>query len=447
MLKSAIYFYLLLVPLVGLKATPFHAHSSRTFEKMQTLKVTFILTESLHRLAMAYDSLEPEEGQKMVSSLAKESSINEFLGIKELSLKDKKVRIRSSLNIWLTSYPGSLVGVGDFQQMSLHPKDILKLSFDITRLAYQHANLNMPKDMQEVINNMAFGPHDMYQDNKIHDIRTSMKEICTVKKTALDQNSNAPQEYYWVRAVLKLAPYYLKTFAETFLGHYKSCESLSRDIMEIVNPHFSPLRGNPKARGQMEGLSVFIAKRFYSHSILTQSLKELRRTEKLDPLETEESAIKKVLNEQIRPSDLVNLMGVTTHNHGTEIYLMKGALELVNDKDQAISLALEIDENINHLYGLLNAHRQARAQLFKNDPKASDRIKAQRPYHYWGGAVVSCELVKKGYEVWVASLASSILGKAYEGMATADNGESIASKTEDINLHRNGAQLWAQYCN
>ena len=446
------YCFIFLTLIQNTFGTTFYAHPERNFEQTQQLKATFLLTESLHRIAMAFDSAGTQNRKKIIENLIDDKSITTVLGIGDLSQEEKYSKVRSALSIWPHSYPGSIIDIGDFQKASVSSLGLLQLTFNTTRMAYKVAGLEEPKNVDEVIDNMTFGPHDVYQDNKILDLRSTMKGVCNAKKIALDENINAPKEYHWMRWVIKLAPSSVTQMAEMFLGYKKNCETLSSDVMDITNPHFSPLRGNPKAKGQTEGLSVFLVKKVYANnknienSPIIRALRALRRTSELSANESEEDAVIHALDVEIKNADLVNLFGLATHNHGLEIYLMKGALELINDQKRAVNLALEMDANINHFYGLLAKHHKARLEIAKNSSPTSLRIKAERPYHYWGGAVVSCELVNRGYETWVASLSSAILGKAYEMMITGSNGESIANKSEDINLHLEGAQTWARFC-
>src|SRR5262249_47902206 len=95
--------------------------------------------------------------------------------------------------------------------------------------------------------------------------------------------------------------------------------------------------------------------------------------------------------------------------------------ETPNEHD-AVRAAIALAQRLNHLYALLE--------------------KAGRPYHFYGAALVACELVSRGHSPEVTVLAGGALGDLYE-TATSPNGRPDAG---DVALHREGSRYGAQVC-
>ena len=106
-----------------------------------------------------------------------------------------------------------------------------------------------------------------------------------------------------------------------------------------------------------------------------------------------------------------------------------------------MELALTTAEDLNHFYGLLSAHRAERRAIQPSDALAQ----AERPYHYWGGALVACELKSRGYPTWLAAAVSGMLGEVYERWTDATS-EGLPAQPADVNLHILGAAEWVSAC-
>lgn len=425
----------------------YHPHPERSYGQVENQRATFLLTEALHRIAMAYDSSGEKHRRLIVKTLVLDSSIRSLLGLGAADPAADEQRIRTGLAVWTQSYPSIAASPGDIARISWEPKQLLLFAHPLIRLSYDLAGLEPPRTVSGILQGTVFGPHPMYQSERIRTLNDSIQGACLRGATALDDDPSAPKEFRWVRWAFKRSPELLTRFLEKFLGPGKSCSTLTRDVLDIVGPHQSPLKSSSKTVGQLEGLSLFLADKFFGklddveNPQLLRRLRKLQAVNRLDPRLSEEDALSEALGGKVRGLGLVRLLSLASHNHGLELYLEKAALELIEDPKRAVALASETLGAVNWLYGLLASHRRERLAFDPEDSVA----KAQRPYHFWGGALVSCELMNRGYERWVSTLVSGILGKVYEDW-TGTTGEGLSGKAEDVRLHIEGAQYGASIC-
>ncbi len=149
-------------------------------------------------------------------------------------------------------------------------------------------------------------------------------------------------------------------------------------------------------------------------------------------------AVRAVLHrEHPTPRETLLLIGLATHNHSVELYIQKILLDLNTNEQVSIRAAQDSLAGINHLYRLLQEFR------------VKKQIAERRYYHYWGGALVACEMRTRGYNDWVVRLVGKILGTVYEewsGSFSEIQGESFSGSSEDISLHDRGAAWGSALC-
>lgn len=427
---------------------PYFAHPERIAGAVETQNAAFLLSEALHLIAMAHDSVLPAQRSEMRQRLATEPAIIELLDLKNQGPDASDQAIQGGLSVWLQSYPSTGAQPGTTAKVTWEPKKLLSLAHALSHVGYELAGIPRPTTAIEIAKSTVYGYHPMYQSSKIRMLRESMKSVCQSAPVALDADPKTPREYQWIRKALKYSPQFVKKFAEGYLGYNKSCETLTTDVLDLVGPHQSPLKGGATAAGQLEGLSLHLTQVFFNEgaeiekSTLLHFLRKLARVEHLDAALSEPEAVQSALASYISPLSFVRLMSLTSHNHSLELYLQKAVLELEPDADRAVLIAHEIFMGLNHFYGLLAEHRGVRKVIAPHDVFST----ASRPYHYWGGALMSCELINRGYQDWVSALVSGMLGKVYESWTTGSSGEGISDKNEDISLHIQGAQNWAPIC-
>jgi hypothetical protein len=427
---------------------PYAPHPDRYFGTIDQQYANFEVTEALHRIAMLLDSVPLERQEMLRETLAAQPELIELLGMSDQSVDQRKLTIQGAQTTWLRSYPSTGSEAGNAALVTLTPRRLRQQAHGLIRLSYDLAGLPRPNSARAILADTIFGPNPADQNDKIRAIRDTLRDVCTSRKTVLDDDVTSPAEFKWVRWALRNVPGsgLLKELAEGQLGTGKSCESLSADVIDLVEPHQSPLRRTIREFGQLEGTSLFLARLYFeggdpADRPLGRALRQLRNTGALEVSMDEATAVAGALGGSLSNAWLVRLMAMASHNHGLELYLQKAELQLNENADSAIETADETLRDLNHFYALLAEHRAARKVAQPDDAIAS----AARPYHYWGGAFVACELRARGYRPWVSTLVSGMLGKVYEGW-TRSNGEGLSGKSEDISLHIRGAQDWASRC-
>lgn len=445
-LRGALGVTLCLIATQGAGA-PYQAHPQKSFTTVEWNQAQVILGEALHRIADVYDRLGSEDRYYLRVKLASRPDVRTLAGLQQLSLREAQDKLQMAMGVWKASFPALSADSGEQAGISFPRKVLLQLAHGLLRLSYQVAKIPSPTNASEVIDRTIFGPSLDYQTGKIRSSILGLNNLCERQCQAPPRDfkaSDLPKAYTWIKTLIAVAPDELVSLGERALGPDKTCSSLAHDVLEIVGPHSSPLRGTSGKPGQIEALSGSVAKRVLqglekgSNSRLLTALLSLRKLDHLNAdLEIEE-ALEQAIPLALLPVEKYQLLSLASHNHGVELYLQKGALELVRDRDAAVSLADSISDSLNHFYGLLNAHHNVR--------KATDTSvfgRAARPYHSWGGSLVACELVTKGYSAWSAVLVSSALGKIYEDwtsqMGAGSKSDALVESAEDIQLHRLGA--------
>lgn len=430
-----------------------HPEKKSTFEDHEQADAVFLITEALARITWSIKASSGAQKQALLEKLAKEEVTKEILGLgPESTISYVQIKIQMALNEWNKYFPtNDYVKFAQRTTKKWSTQELLKGAHRLTRLGYDFAQVPRPKKVLDILNETVYGPSTAYQSEYVRSLRQTMRDVCLKEQSDHDNDPQNPQEYKWVRKIVKYTPRFIQDYLEGYLGHGKSCESLSKDIMEIVNPHHGVIRDSKEAKGQLEGLSTFLVSKLFpskSHpteGALLRRLLKLQKITQLDSWFSEEAAVRmalKEVGEKPNARNFLYLMTLASHNHGMEIYLQKAALEMIQDEQKASQIALEGFKALNHFYGLLYEHRKKRAQLKDGDIWA----KSARPYHYWGGALVSCELVNRGYSLWASVKISSILGKVYEKKTAHSSGESIIESSEDVHLHDQGAKDWAFKC-
>jgi hypothetical protein len=201
----------------------------------------------------------------------------------------------------------------------------------------------------------------------------------------------------------------------------KSCAQLVADLLDIVHPYADPTRDT-----HLEALSPALLERDEREPFLQEGLEKLAATERLNPNVDLVSAVREVLPgwSTLR---ILRLLGALSHNHSIELVLLERALIAGDAEREAVESALRRVTRINHAYHLLNAYNAGAVE---------------RPYHQYGAALVSCELVSRGHSMLVTQLAGGMLGELYEA-ATAGRGELDSN---DVARHREGTRYGLKIC-
>ncbi len=431
----------------------YFAHPQHAFSTVEEGRGVFLLTEALHLIALVYDSTAKPYRAEIVARLIGDPAIREVLGATYGEAPDSKRLskrlLMGAIQTWLESYPIDNAKIGAYAIRSWTASYTRVLAHSLIRLAYELAGFSAPTEPRQIIEESVSGVTAIDGGDLVRQLRSTLASACSMQADESDEDPKMPMAYRWGRVAWRYVPG-ARSATEYFLGDGKTCESLAQDLMDIVDPKESPLRSLSQKYGQLEGTSKYLARivlenGFESSQLLLQ-LHSLSRLDRLDSRLDEASAVKAALNKDVPALELVRLLAMATHNHGLEYFIEKVALLITPSPEQSVAYARKALSDLNHFYGLLAQHRRERKDL----GVADSLVQAARPYHYWGGALVACELAIRGYHPWAAKVISTQLGKIYESSTGSaqelQSPEGLAAKAEDVALHKEGAQTWGSQC-
>lgn len=225
----------------------------------------------------------------------------------------------------------------------------------------------------------------------------------------------------------------------------RNCEqAIKRDILEIVNPYDNPISASGDD-SQLEGTSIFLAKKLipdtnYEGSTLYKALLKTKKISKINAVYNLHDALKAYL--KISSIDVIRLINLANHNHGLEFFVLNAIIDLTHDENKVVPNTKEVYSAINHLYKIIDRHDRER----RNHSRAEEDH-LDRKYHFWGGAFVTCELMTRGYNKYLASTISTKLGQAYEQNTSGTSAQERRGMQNDIRLHQLGAAYGREICN
>jgi hypothetical protein len=323
------------------------------------------------------------------------------------------------------------------------------------RLVYEITGIPRFTTATDVLYATANGAAPYYLDQSLSKFEKLAREYCDGKLseeiTAAAELSNRcivkP-----LTALRSALPSSLARYLDgAILGKGKTCSTLVDDLFRIVEPHHIPIDTIYNHNGRIEGTAIYVARQFLpvglkpGSSRLFQLFTDLERAKALDPALSTIEALKKALGQRYTSRELITALSAVSHNHGVELYLHKTVLELQDDQAQATALSKQTSAALNTAYALLNAHHSARRAAGATDIEA----RPDRPYHFWGGALVACELSARGYRPQVAEKVSAMSGAYYEFLTDKSHKNSINDGIKpsfDSELQLEGARFGATAC-
>ncbi len=459
-------------------AETYFAHAERTAESELNHNATLLFTGELATLANLYDSSDLETRENILSKLLTVSSVSQIFKLNtpkgaESALEsseelENSQLIKSNLEARLKNWQAQLPLFSQGPKISgmtasLSTEQLLIATVDLIKL-----NSQLMGFRNALSTDMRLFPTRSSAHSKKTKLEVGLQAVKTICQAPDDSDDTIDSLDLpnWSKAALAIQRHLPVSInlrmSGWVLGTEKTCNTLANDVLSIVDPHQSEQSGSRFQPGQLEGTSRFLTERVFaiSDNELLISLMALETVSKLDSEKTEGFAMISALAHSsarliIKPLNLVRLMNLAAHNHSVEYYVMKAALydglsqgPLTEQNSTQLALRAKLlFYRINHLYQLLATHRTERREFAKEDLLAH----SERPYHYWGGALLSCELVEKGYRPFIAQRVSEQLGKVYEEWtarrpnSASDTDSESGPDLTDVNLHNEGAQFWA--CN
>ena len=396
-------------------AAPYAAHPHRSFEEVESEQASLLVAESLYALAMHYDGLTLDARSSFRYQLLASPAIAFLLNVPRArsprDAQESEVTLEGALRSGLRSVPSLASQPGSLLQSTLSADKKMELAHELYRLVARIQNVSLPQRPDTIVDaSFALSAHSPLL---ITSDCGSASEKLSMIRLFCDQLHNIP--------------------AHDWVNHW------IQDIWEIVTPYESPLRAGPRSVGQIEALTRHLVRvTLTGRPTLIRTLRRLQKVDQLDSSLEEwqalEKAIAQVSSVRLLPVELLRLEGLASHNHGVEFFLRKVMLHQIDRPERAVREAKETATALNHLYFLLENHRLARGV-------------PARFYHYWGGAIVSCELVLRGHTELLARAASHALGAIYEQLTAVEKrgGEALPD-LDDIALHAAGADFGASIC-
>lgn len=213
-------------------------------------------------------------------------------------------------------------------------------------------------------------------------------------------------------------------------------EVLTEDILEIVSPGKDPTSSTDQ-NYNLEGTSAYLANLVLANRNILDALIKVVSIQSISEEETLFSYFQREFN--LSSLDSLRLINLANHNHGLEYYLLNGLIDLTQNEAEAIDLVKKAMFGLNQLYKLIDDHEKRRERV---SSQSQDQLK--RKYHFWGGALVSCELIDRGYNSFLAEYISTKLGELYESFGNKTIDEESKN---DILLHKLGANFATNVCN
>jgi len=227
----------------------------------------------------------------------------------------------------------------------------------------------------------------------------------------------------------------------------KSCEDTVRnDILEIVNPYDNPLT-SPGQEATLEGTGIYLAGKIvpdknYEQGQLFKALMKIQNYEVLPASHNLHDIFTDKNWLGLSSIDAIRMISLANHNHGLEFFMTNAIIDLSSDDVTAIKNVKAAYKGLNHLYGLINKHEIDRKEISEKDQDQLDR-----KYHYWGGVMITCELMERGYNSHVAEYVSGKLGETYErGSVNERTKNEDKEMKNDMKLHHLGAAYGRKIC-
>lgn len=214
-------------------------------------------------------------------------------------------------------------------------------------------------------------------------------------------------------------------------------DALKKDILEIVSPGKDPT-SSTDSRYNLEGTSIYLTKKlFEDDKKLLNVLIEINKIKSIPYHYNLYDFFKR--NFSLTSLNTIRIINLANHNHGLEYFLINGLIDINENPMLAVKEIFDAMSGLNNLYKIINLHEEERKSF-----SALPQDQLNRKYHYWAGALVTCELIDRNYNSMLAKFISSKLGELYEtfGDKTADQ-----ESQNDILLHSLGATFAAKTCN
>jgi hypothetical protein len=224
-----------------------------------------------------------------------------------------------------------------------------------------------------------------------------------------------------------------------------TCTGFVADFLTVASPYQNPMFTN-QTEAESPYLLAALARggaASFEQSPIIKALWSLNSVAALDADVELPSAIARHCP-GLGVEEQLLLLAQASHNHAFELVLQQLALETQATPAAASAKAMAYAAAVNHLYGLLALHQAARRARFVAPEGSAERrlLLAERPYHYYAGALVACALVRRGYPGWLARHASAFAGVVYERQTAGE----APINTSDTQLHADGARAGVVWC-
>jgi len=207
----------------------------------------------------------------------------------------------------------------------------------------------------------------------------------------------------------------------SLLSSGKNCEEVvTKDIMEIINPYRDIDRSNNLIfTSSIYLVSKIFPSRNFATSKMFAAFERLQNVSELNPKLNLMNALGREVG-YLSNIELIRLINMADTNYGTSFFSLNAIIDFSEDLAQA-ERNVRIFRNFHYkFYWLVDKHLKARRKI-KDTPYVETLT---RPYHYWAGTFITCELMDRGYSPLVAQSISTALGVVYEartmGRATMD---------------------------
>jgi hypothetical protein len=197
----------------------------------------------------------------------------------------------------------------------------------------------------------------------------------------------------------------------SFVNTGKSCEDvINRDVMDLIEPY----RDIDSSNNIVFTTSLYLVKKLFPDGKFVSSnmfaaIKQVKNIKKLDPKLNVLNALGREVG-FLSNLELVRLIQLADTNYGTSFFSINAIIDLSASADAAVKNVTAFREAHLKLYVLFEDHLQERRK--RSDVSYVETL--TRPYHFWAGTFITCELMERGYRPEIAQAMSAGLGVAYE---------------------------------
>ena len=381
-----------------------HAHPDLTEEQILRSGIDYYYTTLLKRISNEYLKQDQYQRELLLKNLSQRGSLLfEVAGLNNNDLRGLDYHLRRAWE--------RLPSTRFDDHYTLEKK--LDLARGLKKVLHDHFGIQ--ESSNPLLKPFEFTPHN---DWAFEEEIQMARDFCDGESSKVIERLSGPASSLHQ----KIAKLYLNfegirdLSSRLFLGT-NNCEDLVNDIAYIVRPHFNPYQSSHRSIGQLEATDLYLLEKFMSSLAIRDALTHIstvQRWKNWKPFELIE-----YLTPNLSKLERLRLVNFAGHNHSFEMGLIFEILETSNNPSKELRRIKSFIKGINRIY-----------EIFKYDS-----------YHYWSGAMVSCELLNKKYSKYVSKEVSSLLGKLYEL-----NTEENVHRNRDIQDHINGANFGIKYC-